>query len=275
MNLIDFFKKSCAWALSIVTVIFTFVPETFFEKNKLLSNASSEANVILNRVIVFLAMLILSAIINTLYLVFRNSICIKGNNFSIRIIYGDLFKICDSKKVINFDECFTTSVGDSPADIKPNSICGQYLQKSQINDQEMQGLIETAKIKPARGKSKYQSKVRYDPGILIPNGDYLLMAFAKLDNNGLGRMSLGEYLECLSKLWEEIDKHYGQKDVCIPILGSGITRMGDGFLTQQKLLDIIIMSYKLSPHKIKPPYQLNIVCKNRKDVSLNKIGKSI
>ncbi len=100
--MIDFFKKSFAWALSIVTVIFTFVPETFFEKNKLLSNASSEANVILNRVIVFLAMLILSAIINTLYLVFRNSICIKGNNFSIRIIYGDLFKICDSKKVINF-----------------------------------------------------------------------------------------------------------------------------------------------------------------------------
>lgn len=48
----------------------------------------------------------------------------------------------------------------------------------------------------------------------------------------------------------------------MPILGSGVTRMGDESLTQQKLLDIIIESYKLSAQKLKPPCQLHIICKN-------------
>jgi hypothetical protein len=63
--------------------------------------------------------------------------------------------------------------------------------------------------------------------------------------------------------------------VCIPILGSGITRFEDKLLTQQELLDIILASYKLSSHKIKPPYQLHIVCKKGDDFSLNRIGEKL
>ena len=76
-------------------------------------------------------------------------------------------------------------------------------------------------------------------------------------------------------LWSEIDKHYGQQDVCIPILGSGITRMDDTTLMQQELLDIIIASYKLSASKIKKPNKLIIVCKRSDDFSLYKIGEYI
>lgn len=76
--------------------------------------------------------------------------------------------------------------------------------------------------------------------MMVPNRDYLLMAFAKLDRDGLGRMTRNEFIECLSTLWREIDKYYGQTDMCIPILGSGITRMDDTSLTQQELLDMII-----------------------------------
>ncbi len=178
------------------------------------------------------------------------------------------------QKVINFDECFTTSLGNSPADIKPTSICGQYLKKNPIQD--MQSLIDNAQLKPTRGKSKYQNKVRYESGKLVPNGEYLLLAFAKLDKDGLGRFfSHDEFLDCLSLLWKEIDKYYGQEDVCIPVLGAGITRMNGALLTQQELLDIIIRSYKLSPHKIKSPCQLHIVCKKCDDFSLNKIGENI
>ena len=267
-------KKTIAWTLSIISVIFTFVPETFFEKYKFVSFFSDEINVILNRSLVFVIVFLLAGIVNAIYLNCRNSICIKGHNYSIKIQYGDLFEIKNCKKVINFDECFTTNVGDSPADIKPTSVCGQYLEKNPIHD--MQSLIESTQLKPSKSKSRYQNKERYDSGRLVPNGDYLLMAFAKLDKDGLGKFfSRDEFLDCLSLLWEEIDKYYGQKDICIPILGSGITRMGDAFLTQQELLDIIIVSYKLSPHKIKSPCQLHIVCKKCDDFSLNKIGKNI
>ena len=99
------------------------------------------------------------------------------------------------------------------------------------------------------------------------------MAFAQLDEEGKGKFfSHEEFLNCLSVLWKEIDKYYGQKDVCIPVLGSGITRMNDSSLTQQELLDIIIESYKLSSHKIKSPCKLRIICKKRKDFSLDRIG---
>lgn len=272
--MIKFLKISGTWAMSIISVIFTFVPETVFEKYKLLSNISDEKNIIINRILVLIIMLILSIILNALYRLFRRSISIKGNNYCIKIKYGNIFKMRKCKKVIPFDECFTTSVGNSPSDIKPNSICGQYLEKNPIQD--MQVLIDNAQLKKAKSKSKYQNRERYDSGKLVPNGDYLLMSFAKLDKDGLGTFfSRDEFLDCLSTLWKEIDKYYNQENVCISILGSGITRMDSGLLTQQELLDIIIGSYKLSSHKIRTPCKLYIICKRCDGFSLNKIGESI
>lgn len=273
--MINFLKRSGTWALSIITVVFTFVPETVFGKYKLL-DAHDEINIILARALTFVVILILSMIINALYLCKRKSVCIKGHNYSIRVEYGDLFEMRSCKKLITFDECFTTKVGASPSDIKPNSICGQYLKKYPMQQQDMQNLIDVAQLRPAKGKSKYQNKVRYDSGTLVPKDDYLLMAFARLDADGLGKFfSRDEFLECLSLLWKEIDKYYGQEDVCIPILGSGLTRIGDTLLTQQELLDIIIGSYRLNSHKIKSPYQLRIVCKEMDEFSLNKIGEKM
>ena len=95
-----------------------------------------------------------------------------------------------------------------PADIKLTSICGQYLTANP--NLNIQSLLSNSQLKPLKTKSKYQSKERYESGRIVPNGDDLLLAFAKLDKNGLGRFfTRDEYLECLSVLWEEIDKYYG------------------------------------------------------------------
>lgn len=275
--MIKFLKKSSTWALSVITIIFTFVPEMIFEKYQFLSNVSTETNVILNRVITFVCVFILSIIINALYSCFRNSICIVGNNYSITIKYGDLLKINNCKKVISFDECFTTVIGELPSNVKSSSICGQYLKENPI--QNMQVLIDNAQLKPSKSKSKYKKKERYESGKLVPNGEYLLMAFAKLDEDGSGKFfSREEFLNCLSMLWKEINKYYGQSNVCIPILGSGITRMegsAGASLTQQELLDMIIWSYRLSPYKIKDPYELYVVCKRCKNFSINKIDGKV
>lgn len=272
--MLKFLKKSNTWALGVISAVFTLVPETIFGKCKLLLNASDEVNVVLTRVLTFGVVLLLSIIGNALYLRCRRKVCIKGDNYSIQIEYGDLFKMCDCKKVIPFDECFTTSVGESLSDINENSICGQYLKENPIQDMQM--LIDNAQLKSARSKSKYQNKDRYESGKLVPNGDCLLMAFAKLNKDGVGIFfSYDEFLDCLNTLWLEIENHYGQKDVCIPVLGSGVTRMADSSLKQQKLLDIIIGSYKLSSHKLKSPYKLHIVCKRRDGFSLDKIGESM
>lgn len=261
--MIDFFVKSGTWAISITTLIFTFVPETYFEKN-----------IILNRILTLLCVFIIVVIFYGLFLICRRSITVKGHNYKIKVEYGDILKMDNCKKVINFDECYTISVGDAPGDIKPTSVCGQYLKMYPNLDVER--LINKSKIKAENERSQYMGKKKYESGKLVSNGDDLLMAFAKLDADGRGKFfSHKEFLDCLSLLWEEIDKYYGQKDVCIPILGSGLTRINETPLTQQELLDIIISSYKLSPHKIKYPYKLHIVCKKNDDFSLNKIGKFI
>ena len=261
-------KKSFTWAMSITTVAFTFLPEAIFKLYKLNSHISDEVNILCNRSILFIVIWLISLIICSIYLSTRQRVEIKGKNYSIVVSYGDIFKQKNGKKVIPFDECFTTTVGNAPSDINPRSICGQYLL---ANPTLNLPAIISASSSHIKGKSKFQGNVRYESGTIVPNQDFLLMAFAKLDKDGLGRMTKDEYIESLSLLWKEIDKYYGQEDVYIPVIGSGVTRIGDVSLTQQECLDIIIASYRLSSSKIKKPNKLCIVCQKRNDFSINKI----
>lgn len=270
----NFLRISGVIVSTLISISFMFIPESLFAKYNIILNLSNEMNIIVNRILFLLVIILFSAILSAIYMIVRKKITIKGHNFIIRIEYGDIQKVKKCKKVINFDECFTTNVGDSPSDVKSASICGQYLLRHPNID--IDKLIADANLKPAKTNSKFHNKVRYDSGKLVPNGDDLLMSFARLDKDGKGVFfSYQEFLECLSTLWKEIDKYYAQKDVCIPILGSGLTRINEKSLTQQQLLDIIIMSYKLSTHKIKKPYKLRIICRKNDDFSLNKIDESL
>ena len=270
----NFLKISGGIVSTLVSISFMFIPESLFAKYNIFPNISYEMNIIVNRILFLFGIILLSVILTAIYICIYKKITIKGHNYTIQIEYGDINKVKKCKRVINFDECFSTNVGDSPSDIKPTSICGQYLLKNPNID--MDRLIAKAGLKPAKTNSKFQNKVRYDSGKLVSNGDDLLMAFAKLDEDGIGTFfSYQEFLDCLSILWEEIDKYYGQKDVCIPILGSGLTRINGQSLTQQELLDVIIMSYKLNIHKIKKPYKLRIICKKSGGFSLNNIGENL
>ena len=283
--MIHFIQKSLAMAFGIITIIFTFVPETFFEKydwitkdvlqqSKLFACLDAQdVNIIISRLVCFFLVWIGTALSHMFFLKTRRWITIKGQNYSIRVEYGNIQRKKNCKKVINFDECFTTKVGNATADINPESICGQYLKEHP--DLNVQKLIEAAQIKPARSKSKYQHKIRYDSGTIVPNGDDLLMAFAKLDERGKGRFFCrDEYLQCLDLLWKEIENYYSEKDVCVPILGAGTTSIDGGAgasISQQDLLDMMIWSYKLSSHKIKAPHKLHIICKKNSGFSINNI----
>lgn len=269
------FLKICGGIIStLVSVAFMFIPESLFKKYKFISIITDEMNIVVNRILFVFGIIILSVVLSAMYMWLRRKITVKGKNYIIQVEYGDLNKTKKCKRVINFDECFTTAIGEAPSEIKPGSVCGQYLLKNSKLD--IDRLINNANLKPAKTNSKFKNKVRYNSGMIVPNGDDLLMAFARLDKDGKGAFfSYQEFLECLSTLWEEIDKYYAQKDVCIPILGSGLTRINGNSLTQQELLDIIIMSYKLSTYKIKKPYKLRIICKKNDEFSLNKIGESL
>lgn len=262
-----FLKKAIAVAGGIITAIFTVVPEDIFKYGFVTCNLPDAAVVCVNRLIVCAAVFVLSYFGCYLYLTFRRRVTISEKSNTIKVEYKNLFKVKKGKKVINFDECFSITVGSNPEDVKPRSVCGQYLAKHPISN--MADLIKSAGIQPS-GESRYNNTPSYTPGTLIPKDDYLLMAFSKLDEQGLGRMTYNEYLKCLDKLWEQIDLYHGTDDVYLPILGSRITRF-DKELTQQELLDVMIASYRLSPKKMTKPSVLHIVCRRRDDFSINDV----
>lgn len=276
-------KRGLAWSVGAFSVLMTFLPESFFSfcnivKEEMLKNISwldaNTCNITLSRCLVFLGLLALSVLISWIYSLIRRKVKIKGNNYSIVVEYGDLLKKENCQRVINFDECFTTKVGPSPADIKEDSICGQYLMQNPGLD--VPALILASGVKPSRRKSKYRNLTCYEPGTIVPNGDNLLMAFTRLEESGSSKkFTVAEYLDCLSRLWEEIDKYYCNKDVCVPILGSGLARFENGnssSIPKQELVDLMITSYKLSPHKLKSNNALHIVCwKPSDDFSMDKV----
>ena len=262
-------------AFGATSAIFIFVPEIFFKEYFIFNCEKTFAPevliVIINKIIVFILVFIVTSISVHLYKKYRKSVVFEKIGYSIHVEYGDLFSNHDGKRVITFDECFSTDIGEKPHEINPTSICGQYIKNNNIKNELIYKLIEQFDIKAAKKKSLFQSKIRYESGTLVPNGEDLLLAFAKLDKDGLGYMSYDEFIDCLRLLWKEINKYYGGNDVYIPILGSGVTRMGNESLTQQKLLDIIIKSYSLSQYKLKLPCKLHIICKEREGFSLNEI----
>lgn len=271
----DYIKKYSLMAFTFIGVVFTFVPDYIIDNINVYGNIQNTGlKTVLIRVTIYFILLLVTVIVALIFLYFRKKVLIKGHNYTIQVQYADLFQLENCKKIITFDECFTTEIGEAPHQIKASSICGQYLSKNCSLD--INSLIVSNGIVPSSTKSKYQSKERFESGTIVPNGEYLLMAFAKLDSNGLGHLNRDEYLDCLSLMWKEIDKYYAQNDVCIPIVGSGLTRTGSGSnLTQQELLDLIIYSYQLSNNKINKPKKLIIACCKNDDFSLNKIGQSI
>lgn len=281
--MIELFKKSAIRAFGVVSALFAFLPESFFSIKKWMISdfleknvktiGINELNVFINRCLSFLLVWILAAIVCGFLMKFKWFVTIKGKNYIIRVEYGNILKAKKCRKVISFDECYTTQVGMNPGDIKPTSICGQYIREHP--NLNIQKILANENVLPECTKSKYQNKDRYKSGSMIQNGNDLLLAFAPLDVNGRGRFSSrSEYITCLSTMWEELHKYYNQQDISISILGSGQTYI-DGnsgtSLSQQELLDIIILSYKLSPHKIKSPHKLRIICKKSDGFSLNKI----
>lgn len=269
-----FLKRSSALGLSIATTVLTFVPDSIIGSVKISDKWTDEKNLLFDRIGILVVAFLLSVILIGIFNLIRSKAKVKGKGYCIQVEYGNLFKCKNCQRVIPFDECFTTTIGNAPHEIKATSICGQYLMNNtNLNVQE---LIANARLEPDEDKSKYNDQIKYRSGSLVPNGDDLLLAFAKLDGNGRGYFPTREaYLNSLTVMWSEIHKYYRQKDVCIPVLGGGITSIGETTPTQQELVDLIIESYRLFSQKIQNPQKLRIVCRRKDDISLSRIGEAI
>ena len=272
----EFKDKTIQYVTATISIVFAISPDVILNYKITFLNNYPQLNDVFVRLFIIGTILLFSWIIIIKQMITRKEVIIKGKNYCIKIEYGDIFKINGCKKVISFDECFTTTIGDNPEDIYSNSICGQFLSMHPNLHFKMNKLIQNAGISPLNDSSNFAHKTRYKSGTIVPFEDYLLLAFVPLDISGRGKMTYEQYLDSLSTLWKEIDKYHAGKDVCIPILGSSsATHINDKELTKQELLDVIIASYKLSADKLQSPCTLHIICKSDENFSLNQIGKFI
>lgn len=138
----------------------------------------------------------------------------------------------------------------------------KYLAEKELNltaSLNIQNLIDNAEVKPEECVSRFNHSRSYKPGSIIVNGDALLLAFATLNKAGRAKFfTQDEYIECLSEMWKQIEVHCSQTDVCVPILGSGLTLFEGASLSQQELLNIMIWSYKLSPRQPEGGYDADV-----------------
>ena len=196
--------------------------------------------------IIFLIFLILVF----LYLLYKanhlEQIKLKINGLVINIFYGDIFET-QGLKVIPFNEYFDTVVDNKI--IAEKTLNGKFIKKYYSNINELDSQIETAlsgKPFTTNNTRALGKKKKYELGTTIEvRNEYLLTAFTHFDSQNKAYLSKVEYLLCLDKFWKELNRIYAQRDINIPLLGSGISRIGNN-LKLQDYLNIILTSIKIS-----------------------------
>lgn len=207
------------------------------------------------------------------YFYYRNlkrlSLKIKNSTFKIKT--GDIFEQPELK-VINFNEYFDTIVDNKI--IAKNSLNGQFILNKVHDVKELDSVISESlkdSIKESNNERPNGKKIKYELGSIVEYNDYLLTALTKFDKDNRANLSLRDYLVFLMNFWDNLDKIYANRSVCITLFGSSsITRFKDtNDVTDQDLIEIILWSFKVSKIKFKYPTTITLVL--TEDI-LNKIN---
>jgi len=175
-----------------------------------------------------------------------DKIQLKINGIRVNIFYGDLFN-AQGLKIIPFNEYFDTSVDN--VIIAENTLNGMFIKNNYPTVTELDNQISSAlvgKTYTTNNSRVLGKKDKYELGTTIEvENEYLLTAFTHFDAESRAYLSKIKYLLCLDNLWKELNRIYAQRDINIPLLGSGISRIGND-LKLQDYLYLIINSLRLS-----------------------------
>jgi len=195
----------------------------------------------------------------------------KINDTLIEVKIGDIFNE-KGLKIIPFNEYFDTLVDNEI--ISSKSLNGIFLTKilNKNEVKEFESLIEEKKkqsIKKNESRTK-GNKEKFELGTMIKYKDFLCFAFSKFDEYNRAQLSYKDYISFLFDLWLEVDKIYSQRCICIPLIGSGITRFNNNNnINEQDLIKTILWTFKLSGIKLKEPAKVKIVISEDKKDKIN------
>lgn len=199
------------------------------------------------------------------------SVDIDGSTVNIKC--GDLF-LEEGLKAISFNEYFDTIVDDKI--ISSKSLNGIFINRyfkdkvtelDNLIDANLQDedLISSQIVRKQGGKTK---KIRLST--MIVYDDFILTAFSKFDEHDRAILTMPEYIEFLINFWDRVNRVYAQKNVSVPIFGSGITRIKEHKnIGDEDLLKIMLWTFRLSEMKFKYPAKLTIVIHENKIEQIN------
>jgi hypothetical protein len=191
------------------------------------------------------------------------------NGIKVEIKFGDLFEM-GGIKVIPFNEYFDTIVDDKL--IAKNTLNGIFIKKHypQIESLDEEIAIQL-KNKPFETNSSRPSgkKIKYKLGTSIEvKNEFVLSAFTHFDDNNNAYLEKSEYLLFLDTFWLELNKLYAARNINVPLIGSGITRLS-GNLNNQDFLELILNSIKFSGLKMAHNSKINIILHESARDSIN------
>lgn len=209
-------------------------------------------------------LLVASAIAIALWRLFpktRISLSLHLSDTTIEVLFGDLFSE-DGQTVIPVNDCFDSQIGKIVA---PNSIHGIYISKvfhgvakafEDVVDPALPNISGISCARPDGGR-----QVRYPIGTTASirwEGDhYYLVAIARTDETtSIASSSVAEYWQALEGLWKSVRINSNNGDVVVPLLGSGLARVG---LPQDQLLFFLISSFIAETKRLKVTQHLKIV----------------
>lgn len=201
------------------------------------------------RVIAALLVMLVFAII---YLVIwvrvrlARSFQVQINDLSVEVAAGDIFDQ-HGLKIIPFNDRYDTKVDNRL--IAESSLNGIYISKYlDISPDELGEEIQNDADLKVHDDAAYEFRRKaYRLGSIHVRNDYALVAFSHFDELNRAALTMEEYVCCLLSFWKELDRVYAMRDVAVPLLGGGITRIhSDVSANKQFILETLLRTLELS-----------------------------
>ncbi|WP_042167661.1 macro domain-containing protein, partial [Paenibacillus gorillae] len=172
-----------------------------------------------------------------------------------------------------FNEYFDTIVDNKI--ISEKTLNGLYIKEEVTDLTELDNQIEKNEELKEKIVDKNEARVRgkknkYKLGSIVQNGEFLLTAFSRFDNDNRAFLYMNDYINFLLNFWNEIDIVYAGKSVSLPLMGSGVTRFKEfNNITDQELLELLLWSFKISRIKFTYPSKVTIVIHDSRKDKIN------
>jgi len=206
---------------------------------------------------------------------YRDSITLSINKTQFCVKSGDIFKEEDCFKVIGTNEYFDTSIGDGVVHVP--TLLGVYIEKNYRVTENLKDLDSRIVNDMRLGKYKLDvndnrvtgKKQKYKLGSMFMDRDYLLTAFSKMDDCNKCYQSVVDYINFLFCFWEQLETYYSGKSITMPLFGAGMTKFKDSVIGDQQLLELILLTFKLSQINIAYPAKVTIILLKEKAKKIN------